>query len=275
MATGARKLEGYSNISEAVLAEKSIWKEIVRHDVLMNADATSMKVYVNEGVLDQTYVPGVGVSVSNDGSSYVTINNLEEKAMNEILDGFTVDTAPEDHVMQRFNAAVETRGESEDTKVFAGMVAGGTELVAPAGAKPTPTTIFQNIADLGEALDNVKAPQSGRKLVITPAIRAMITNRDSGIVLDTDKGDRVLSEGWIGRFYGFDIYMTTLMPAGTNMVASQVRGYAAKEVYKVDPKVQDISGSGQFIGDAAIQDRVAFLDGIVRAELVQINNGQA
>jgi len=332
MPTDARKLVGYSDISESVLAEKSIWKEIVRQDVLVNADATSMKVYVNEAMTDQTYVPGTGVSLSQDGSTYVTVTNLEEKAMNELLDGFTAATAPADHVMQRFNAAIETRGEVLDTLVYAGMDAEGTladgtlaatattitnfivgqtykvtqansagdattigcaaatavvgelftaltdgtgltALEAKQILLPTVSTIYEDILTLKLALDNEKAPKTGRKLIVTPTMENLMLDTDSKLVLDTNRGDRILSEGWIGRTAGFDIYSTTLLPAGLNMLAMQKRAYAAKDIYKIEPKIQDLNSSGTYIGDSAIQDRIAFLYGVIRANLIQLNKG--
>jgi len=155
------------------------------------------------------------------------------------------------------------------------MVADGTEFVAAAGLKPTATTIYNDIANLAKELDDVKAPQTDRNLIITPEMRQLITNRNSGIVLETDKGDQIQAEGWIGRFYGFDIFMTTLMPAGTNMIANQDRSFVFGDNWTRDVRLQSLDGSGTFIGDVSIQGRWAYITGAVRPTLIQINNGAA
>jgi len=98
---------------------------------------------------------------------------------------------------------------------------------------------------------------------------------DSKLVLNTDRGDRILMDGWIGRVAGFDVYGTTLLPSGTNMVAMQKRGFAFKDNWKREPLLQSLDGSGQFIGDSAIQGRMAYNYGVVRATLLQVNKGAA
>jgi len=273
--TTARKITGYSDISEQVASEKSIYKEVVRQDVLVNSDATSMKVYVNELSTIATYVPGTGVAQSADGSAYVTVSNLTEDALNEILDGFTVETAPADMVVSRMVAGMETRGESNDTKVFTGMIANGTELIAAAEDKPVLATVYSDILALKGALDTAKAPKTGRKLIINSEMENLLLHVDSKIILDTNRGDKIQTEGFVGRLLGFDVFSTELLPEGTNMIALQMRGYAAKEIFKVEPRLQNLDGSGTFIGDSAIQDRVAFIHGSIRPTFIQVNNGAA
>ena len=84
--TTARKVEGFSEISEQVLAESSIIRAISRKDIVGTPGTTTVKVYVNDLATIADYVPGTGVAITQDGSSYVTINNLKEKAINEIMD---------------------------------------------------------------------------------------------------------------------------------------------------------------------------------------------
>lgn len=273
--TTARKIGGYSEISESVASQKSIYKEIVRQDVLVNSDATTMKVYVNELATISTYTPGTGVAKSADGSNYVTVTNLTEDGLNEVMDGYTVETAPADMVVQRMIAGMEARGEKNDTKVFAGLVDNGTELVATSGLKPIATTIYGDILDIKAALDAAKAPKTGRKLILDSEMENLLLDTDSKVVLDTSRGDSIQTEGYVGRLLGFDIFSTELLPAGTNMIGLQIRGYAAKEVFKVEPRIQSLDGSGTFIGDSAIQDRVAFIHGAIRPTFVQVNNGAA
>lgn len=272
-ATTARKIDGYSQISEKVIAQSSIYKNIVNQDVLVNADATSMKVYVNELATIGDYVPGTGVSLSSDGSAYVTISNFVENGMNEILDGFTAISAPSDYVVSRFEAGIEARNLKNDTLVLAGMVSEGTELVAAAGDKPVVGTIYTDIIALKAALDAAKAPKTGRALTVTSEMHNLMLQVDSKIVLDTSRGDMIQAEGYVGRLLGFDVFESEELPAGTNMIASQTRGYSAKEIYKVEPYLADLTN--EFTGDSAIKDRVAFLYGVVRPTFIQVNNGAA
>lgn len=275
MPTGARKVTGYSDISEQVLAETSIIRQVSRKDIIGTPGTTTVSVYVNAAATVGDYVPGTGIAQSADGSAYVVINNLKEKAVNEILDGFTIETAPADLVVQRLAAAMAAAGEQIDTDGFTKMEADGTEAVAAAGAKPVVGTIYTDILTLKKALDDAKAPQAGRYLIVTPEMHNLMLQTDSKIVLATDRGDKIQADGFVGRFLGFDIFVTTLLPAGTNMMAVQERAFVFGMAWKKDVAIISLDGSTKFYGDSAVKGRWAYVTGAVRPTLIQINNGAA
>ena len=275
MPTGARKITGYSDISEQVLAQESIIRSVSNLDVEGTPGTTQVSVYVHSLATVADYVPGTGLAVSNDGSSYVVLTTLKEKAVNELLDGYTVETAPADLVVSRFQAGVSALGEQVDTDALLLMESGGTELIAAAGLKPTAATVYADILALKKAIDDTKAPRRERSLLINPEMESLLLNVDSKIILNTDRGDRILQEGWIGKIAGFDVFGTTLLPVATNMIALQKRGFAYRDSWKVAPVIQSLAGSGVYIGDSAVQGRMAYTYGVIRATLIQVNNGAA
>jgi hypothetical protein len=134
--------------------------------------------------------------------------------------------------------------------------------------------LYAKIVALKTALDTAKAPRTGRSLIVTPAIEGMLLQQQAKIILNTDRGDMMVADGWIGRTLGFDVYSTTLLTTA-NMVAMQKRGFAFKDNWKIEPRLQSLDGSGQFIGDSAIQARYAYNYGAVRATLIQNDKGAA
>jgi len=274
MATDARQVIGYSQISEQVLGQASVIRAVANTEVEGTVGFETVKVYVNDLSTIGDYTPGSGISLSNDGSSYVDINTTKEKAVNELLDGYTVETAPADLVASRLEAALVKMGEQMDEDAFADMVANGTVAsAAGAGNAPTVANIYDEILALKLALDNAKAPRTGRFLIVTPEVENLLLDTDSKIILNTARGDEILTEGFVGRLLGFDIYSTVLLPDGTNAIAGQLRGFAFKEGWKIPPRRQNLDGSGTFIGDSAVQGRIAYVYGAVRPELIQVHNG--
>ena len=273
MATDARQVIGYSQISEQVLGQASVIRAVANTEVEGTVGFETVKVYVNDLATIDDYVPGTGLSVSQDGSSYVDINTTKEKAVNELLDGYTVETAPADLVASRLEAALVKMGEQMDADAFTTMVADGTEAVADTGAVPTAATIYEDILALKLGLDNAKAPRTGRFLIVTPEVENLLLDTDSKIILNTARGDEILTEGFVGRLLGFDIFSTVFLPDGTNAIAGQLRGFAFKEGWKIPPRRQNLDGSGQFIGDSAVQGRIAYVYGAVRPTLIQVHNG--
>ncbi len=274
MPTGARKITGYSDISEQVLYETSIIRSVSNMDVMGTPGTTAVSVYVNALATVATYVPGTGVSKTNDSSAYVALSNLTEIAVNELLDGYTIETAPADLVASRFEGAIGGLAESIDTTCIAAIVTGGTTLVAAAGAAATADNLYAKLVALKTALDTAKAPRIGRSLIVTPTIEGLLLQQQSKLILNTDRGDKIVADGWVGRVLGFDVYSTTLLTT-SNIVAMQKRGFAYKDNWKIEPRLQSLDGSGQFIGDSAIQGRFAYNYGVVRATLIQLDKGAA
>jgi hypothetical protein len=273
MPTGARQIVGFSQISEKVLGQASIIRSVANLEVEGTVGFETVKVYVNDLATIANYVPGTGISISNDGSSYVDIDNKKEKAINELLDGYTVETAPADLVASRLEAALVQMGEQMDTDALAQMVADGTVAVSGSGPKPLVTTIYADILGLKKELDEAKAPREGRFLIVTPEMENLLLNTDSKVILNTQRGDNIITEGFVGRLLGFDVFSTVLLPSGTNIIAGQQRGFAFKEGWKIPPRRQNLDGSGQFIGDSAVQGRIAYVYGAVRPTLIQVHNG--
>lgn len=273
--TTARKVQGYSDISEAALGQVSIIRAVANLDIERHPATGQMNVYVHELAAIADYVPGTGVALSADSSAYVNLNNLKEKAVNELLDGYTVESAPMDFAQKRFEAGVLKIGEQIDTDALTALEAGGTEFVAAGGAKPTSATIYSDILNLKKELDDAKAPRTNRSLIVTPEMEALLLNTDSKVYLNTERGLGIMQEGFVGRIAGFDVYSTVLLPSGTNMIAMQQRGFAYGDFYTVGAKIQSLDASGTYIGDSAVQARMAYNYGAIRATLIQVNNGAA
>ena len=271
----ARKLTGYAEISEQVLAETSIIRQVSNGDGVLSETGTQAKVYVNEIGTVEDYVPGTGITPNVDGSAYVTVSNFKERGVNEILDGYTVESAPADYVVSRFTANLAAAGEDDDTIGFLKMVADGTEAVAAVAAKPVVGTIYADILVLKLALDEAKAPQMGRSLILTPEMHNLMLQVDSKVILNTVRGDSIQASGWVGSLLGFQIYVTTLLPTGTNIVALQARAFFFKELWVKGVSIVSLDGSANYYGDSAIKGRFNNVSGAIRPLLLQINNGAA
>lgn len=124
-----RVLAGYTEVGKEALAQESIIRNISFNDGTLPQGAVSAKVYVHELSTIQDYVAGTGVTPTTDGSDYVTVSNLKDEAINELMDGLSVEAAYNkgDYVAKRYDAALKARAEKDDTTGFAKMAVDGTE----------------------------------------------------------------------------------------------------------------------------------------------------
>lgn len=273
--TTVRRIDRYAEVTESVLSHKSIIRSIARTDIEGSPAARSVRMWVHELTTVANYVPGTGVSRTNDGSNYVVLDEFKEKAVNELLDGYSVQTAPKEYVAQRLIAAIEALGEQQDTDAFVELEDNGTEDHNAAAVKPIATTIYGRILALKEELDKVKAPKQGRWLLMTPEMENLLLDTDSKVVLNTQRGDNIQADGWVGRLLGFDIYSTTLLPSDTNIIAGHPRAVGFSHEWKREPLLQPLDQSGTFIGDSAVQGRYVYVYGIIRPTLLRVDNSAA
>ena len=120
-----------------------------------------------------------------------------------------------------------------------------------------------------------KAPKTGRSLIIDPEMEALLLGTDSKVYLNTAPGLSIMQEGYVGSIAGFNVFSTVLLPAGTNMVGMQLRGFAYGDFYKKEPAIVSLDNSSAFYGDSAIKARMAYNYGVIRPTLIQVNNGAA
>ncbi len=139
-------------------------------------------------------------------------------------------------------------------------------------AAPFADNAYEAVLDASKALNDAKAPRAGRSLICSTRMERELLSPNSGLVLNTERGDRLLQDGWIGKVAGFDVYVTTLLPAGTNFIALQKRGFAFGYNWKIDPAIKPLFN--EFIGDSAVQGRLAYNCGAIRATLIQLNQGE-
>lgn len=265
-----RKGLGYTELAERVLQETSLAKfvsgAIGEGQV---AQGEQLKVYVHELATIQNYVPGTGVDLKADGSDYVTVNNLQDVAVNEVLDGLTVKMAynEPDYVAARLEAAAEAIGERVDRDFFEKILVVGSKKVT---AEIKAANVMTHILALKLNLDKAGAPANGRFLIVNPEVENALLGA-TNVVLNTARGERVLYNGFIGNFLGFQVFRSTRLPitsAGyTQMIAMQARGAIFADGWKVEPTLFELNDS-KHVGDSKISGRYAYNPGLIRSDLV-------
>ena len=139
-------------------------------------------------------------------------------------------------------------------------------MVANAGHRPAAVeldvgNIFTQIAIGSQALDDAEVPESGRVLVVTPAVYNLM-KRSSEITMDTNIGNEMRLRGVISMLDGMNVQKipANRLPAGFGfMIAHPVATVAPVKLedYKIHQDPPGISGSlveGRICYDAFVLD---------------------
>ena len=142
-------------------------------------------------------------------------------------------------------------------------------MCAQAGHKPdaktlTATNIYTEILAASQALDDAEVPETGRVLVVTPAVYALM-KKCKDIVLESDVGNELRLKGVIGILDGMNVQKipANRLPAGFGFMAVHPCATVAPvklEDYTVHENPPGISGAlveGRVCYDAFVLDNKA------------------
>lgn len=110
-------------------------------------------------------------------------------------------------------AAVKLQ-ELADTYVGTLMVAGADSIGTPV-AITTSDDAFGILIDLKVALDRANVPQAGRWVAVAPEFYALLLKDARFIDASQYGNNQAITNGLVGRALGFDIRVSTNLPAGT------------------------------------------------------------
>ena len=218
--------------------------------------AHTVKVYkISTGTMNDYDRSGTGSGVS--GSRYGTVESLDATTEEFTLKKdrsftFAIDKLDADETQQQLQAASALSRQQKavvvpevDTYTYGVMAAG-------AGHKPeakalTATNVYDEITAGTEALDDDEVPETGRVLVVTPAVyRLMKKSKD--IVLETEVGADMRVKGVIGNLDGMAVIKVpaSRLPEHFGfMFAHQCATVAPTKLedYKIHEDAPGISGS--------------------------------
>lgn len=117
----------------------------------------------------------------------------------------------------------------------------------PAAKALTATNIYTEILAASEALDNAEAPETGRVLVVTPAVYVLL-KKCKDIVMETDVGNELRLKGVIALLDGMTVQKipANRLPAGFGFMVAHPCATVAPvklEDYTVHENPPGISGS--------------------------------
>lgn len=230
--------------------------------------AGSVKIPVRDGeVVVSDYDKANGIQGTHGSTSYETMIIDKDKAVNEIIDGYDAKAVPDNLVADRLDSATYGMQEQVDTD-------GGTALLAAATVENetllTSENIYDKIVDLRTRMTKAKIPNDGKRyLLVTPDTMSLILKDKEHFIKATDLGDQVVATGAVGKIANFLVIEWNDTTANLAMLAGHPRFATRAMEFAVPIKVQDLSGSGKYIGASAVQGRNVYAHKVLRSVAIR------
>lgn len=261
--------ERYSNLVDTKARASLVLKDgvIFNNRYEGDAKAGAVKVRKTGAATVQDYDRTNGVALTEGASQWITITFDKDKAINEVIDGYTADALPDGLIADRLNEAGYDMAKRLD-------VDGATELVTAGTAMDNTTaltnkTVYSVIIDARTALSKAGAPVDGRYLLVSPDTMALILKADE-FIRASDLGDTVIATGAVGKIAGFLVFESANLGEGVEFVAGHPDYATRVNEWTVDVHVQDLSGSGKYIGASAVQGRKVYGHKVTNADCILV-----
>lgn len=263
--------ERYSQLTDVKLRASLVTKDHVvfntRYDG--NPVAGAVKVPVRDAeVTVEDYSKTGGTNLTHGSTIYLNIPISNDKAVNELIDGYDAAGVPDNLVADRIDSAGYSLGLTLDTAGVALLAGADTAVYATTdpryGKKATAHTlgadesIFDACVDARASMTKVYVPATGRYVLASPDFYSKILKDKDNFVKKGDLSQKLVETGAVGEIAGFAVYETPNLPAGVLAVFGHPDYATRIDEYKVPVHVQDLSGSGKYIGACAVQGRMVY-----------------
>lgn len=261
--------ERWSNLVLAKLRQELVLKDgvVFNNDYEGSPAAGVVKIPVrDEEVQVSDYDKANGIQGTNGSTAYENMPITKDKALNEIIDGYDATAVPDNLVADRLDSAAYSMAKQIDTD-------GGTTLLAAATVdnetELTKDNIYSKIVDIRTRMNKANIPNDGKRyLLALPDAMALIL-KSPEFISASSLGDEVKQTGAIGKIAGFLVIEWNDTTANLQMLAGHPRFATRATEFAVDIHLQDLSGSGKYIGASAVQGRKVYDHKVLRSVAIR------
>lgn len=261
--------ERWSKLVLAKLRQELVLKDgvVFNNDYEGSPAAGVVKIPVrDEEVQVSDYDKANGIQGTNGSTAYENMPITKDKALNEIIDGYDATAVPDNLVADRLDSAAYSMAKQIDTD-------GGTTLLAAATVdnetELTKDNIYSKIVDIRTRMNKANIPNDGKRyLLALPDAMALIL-KSPEFISASSLGDEVKQTGAIGKIAGFLVIEWNDTTANLQMLAGHPRFATRATEFAVDIHLQDLSGSGKYIGASAVQGRKVYDHKVLRSVAIR------
>lgn len=261
--------ERWSKLVLAKLRNELVLKDgvVFNNDYEGSPAAGVVKIPVrDEEVQVSDYDKANGIVGTHGSTAYENMPITKDKALNEIIDGYDANAVPDNLVADRLDSAAYSMAKQIDTD-------GGTTLLAAATVdnetELTKDNIYFKIVDIRTRMNKANIPNDGKRyLLALPDAMALIL-KSPEFISASSLGDEVKQTGAIGKIAGFLVIEWNDTTANLQMLAGHPRFATRATDFAVNIHLQDLSGSGKYIGASAVQGRKVYDHKVLRSVAIR------
>ena len=183
------------------------------------------------------------------------------------LDGFDAESVPGNLVADRLDSAGYSLGLQMDSDGSVELTTAGTAFGNTTAL--TEKTIYANIVDARTQQSSIGVPTAGRWLLVSPDTYGLLL-KSPEFIKASDLGDAVVQTGAVGKIAGYTVFEDSTLGENVEYVAGHPNWFAVIDEWAVPVHLQDLSGSGDFIGASAVQGRKVYAYKVTKGQTILV-----
>lgn len=249
--------ERYSSLVDAKLRATLVKKDGVIFSTRYegNPKAGAVKIPVRDTEVEvKAYDKAKGIEGSTGATTYLKMEIDHDDAVNEIIDGYDSASVPDNLVADRLDSAGYSLALK--TESYATVCLESAATVHEEGKVLTAQNTYETVIGMRTAASKAGVPNDGHRwLLVSPEVYGTLL-LDDHFVHATDLGDQVIATGAVGKIGGFLVFEDTTLSETTDMIAGHPNWCHHVNEWSVPVHLQDLNGSGNYIGASAVQGRI-------------------
>lgn len=265
--------ERYSSLVDAKLRATLVTKDNAIFNTRYEGSPKAGKVKIpvrDTEVSVRDYDKANGLDAEGGTTTYMDLTIDHDEAVNELIDGFDAASVPDGIVAERLDSAGYSLALSMDKKSIGvleacGTMSSGGATVASTKTAATASTAYKEVLAAKRALSRLGVPVEGRFLIVSPEFLEVLM-QDSNFIRQGDLAQQLLANGAVGKVAGFPVYESNNMDyesttrvsgkkTTTEFIAGHPNWCHRVQEWSVPVKIQNLDGSGKYIGASAVQGR--------------------
>lgn len=231
-----------------------------------NPKAGKVKIPVRDTeVAVKDYDKATGVDLDKGSTGYIDLDIDQDKAVNELIDGYDATAVPDNLVADRLDSAGYALALEMDKKSINMLEKTSGVNVCATKTAATEETAYKEVLAAKTYLTRKGVPTEGRWMICSPEFMATLM-MDDHFIRQGDLSQQMKNAGATGAIAGFALFESgNTMVNDTKTVASKktttefIAGHPnwchRVQEWGVDVHIQDLGGSGKYIGASAVQGR--------------------
>lgn len=264
--------ERYSQLVDIKLRALLVKKDGVIFNNRYEGDPKAGKVKVPVRDTEVTVAPydkASGISATQGTTTYLDVPIDKDYAVNEIIDGYDASAVPDNLTADRLDSAsyaLALQMEKDATTVLESSATQYDDTTAL-----TKDNIYEKIVGVRTSMSKANVPNDNKRwLLVTPDVYALVLTCPE-FIKASDLGDAVVQTGAVGRIAGFNVYEdNTLAAESTEFIAGHPDWCTRVNEWQVPVHLQDVNGSGKYIGASAVQGRKIYAHKVTKASTLFI-----